>query len=91
MFSVGDKSQDLLITQDVLSIFTMKRNAKFQLNVSEKKNVMFSIQIYSMHGLHVQKSCGSYVFQNFVSTVIIYWYCMLWGSYYSILAIFKVD
>lgn len=58
MFSVGDKSQDLLITQDVLSIFTMKRNAKFQLNVSEKKNVMFSIQIYSMHGPHVQKACG---------------------------------
>ena len=36
----------------------MKRNAKFQLNVSENKNIFFSNQIYSTHAPHIKKACG---------------------------------
>lgn len=41
VLSISDTSQELLITLDLLLVFEMKRNAKFQLNGSENKNVIF--------------------------------------------------
>ena len=34
-------TRDLLITLNLLPIFIMKRNAKFQLNVTENKDIIF--------------------------------------------------
>ena len=38
---VQSVTRDLLITLNLLPIFIMKRNAKFQLNVTENKDIIF--------------------------------------------------
>ena len=86
-------TRELLIILNLLLIFIMKRNAKFQLNVTENKNIIFLTKFILHMDPTLRNPITNLFFVFFFKVCISNYYLltfMLWAPM-IILRAFKVD